>query len=160
MLDSNLLNIQFDWFSHWTVFIICFLPYHVFMLWFHLNPMSEDEYDLFWHITRITGFCFRWVIFFSFSSFSYFNTQTLKFKYSCNGVLGNSSSYWLRFSLKRDLMLPNRNTYIEITPAKKFENVFQSRSFQSMLDLIPKLVKSITNRDYFIWNSNDKSMSK
>ncbi|XP_055306947.1 neuropeptide CCHamide-2 receptor-like [Sitodiplosis mosellana] len=39
------------------VFIICFLPYHVFMLWFHLNPNSEQDYDTFWHITRMTGFC-------------------------------------------------------------------------------------------------------
>ncbi|XP_065079645.1 neuropeptide CCHamide-2 receptor-like [Ochlerotatus camptorhynchus] len=40
-----------------VVFIICFLPHHVFQLWFHLNPNTEHEYDDFWHILRITGFC-------------------------------------------------------------------------------------------------------
>ncbi|XP_058455468.1 neuropeptide CCHamide-2 receptor-like [Malaya genurostris] len=40
-----------------VVFIICFLPHHVFQLWFHLNPNSEYEYDDFWNILRITGFC-------------------------------------------------------------------------------------------------------
>ncbi|XP_062556110.1 neuropeptide CCHamide-2 receptor-like isoform X3 [Armigeres subalbatus] len=40
-----------------VVFIICFLPHHVFQLWFHLNPNSEYDYDDFWHILRITGFC-------------------------------------------------------------------------------------------------------
>uniref|UniRef100_A0A182I9A5 G-protein coupled receptors family 1 profile domain-containing protein n=1 Tax=Anopheles arabiensis TaxID=7173 RepID=A0A182I9A5_ANOAR len=41
------------------VFIVCFLPHHVVELWFHLNPHAEDDYDDFWHIFRITGFCLR-----------------------------------------------------------------------------------------------------
>ncbi|XP_055640522.1 neuropeptide CCHamide-2 receptor [Toxorhynchites rutilus septentrionalis] len=40
-----------------VMFIICFLPYHVFQLWYHLNPNTEYDYDEFWHILRITGFC-------------------------------------------------------------------------------------------------------
>lgn len=40
-----------------VIFVLCFLPYHVFMLWFHLNPDSESEYDEFWHALRIVGFC-------------------------------------------------------------------------------------------------------
>ncbi|XP_044758875.1 neuropeptide CCHamide-2 receptor-like [Coccinella septempunctata] len=39
------------------LFFICFLPNHVFMLWFHLYPNSEDEYNDWWHAIRITGFC-------------------------------------------------------------------------------------------------------
>ncbi|XP_012217370.2 neuropeptide CCHamide-1 receptor-like [Linepithema humile] len=39
------------------IFVICFLPYHVFMLWFHFCPSSQDDYDYFWHIFRIIGFC-------------------------------------------------------------------------------------------------------
>ncbi|XP_029660851.1 neuropeptide CCHamide-2 receptor-like isoform X1 [Formica exsecta] len=39
------------------VFVICFLPYHVFMLWFHFSPTSRDDYDNFWHTFRIIGFC-------------------------------------------------------------------------------------------------------
>ncbi|XP_025199202.1 neuropeptide CCHamide-1 receptor-like [Melanaphis sacchari] len=39
------------------VFAVCFLPYHVFMLWFYLNPRSQDEYNIFWHVLRIAGFC-------------------------------------------------------------------------------------------------------
>ncbi|XP_025261813.1 neuropeptide CCHamide-2 receptor [Camponotus floridanus] len=39
------------------VFVICFLPYHVFMLWFHFSPTSRDDYDDFWHAFRIIGFC-------------------------------------------------------------------------------------------------------
>lgn len=33
------------------------------MLWFHLNPTSEQDYDTFWHITRMTGFCMRFVFY-------------------------------------------------------------------------------------------------
>ncbi|KAF5296488.1 hypothetical protein FQR65_LT01477 [Abscondita terminalis] len=39
------------------VFFVCFFPYHLFMLWFHLNPNAEEEYDDFWHALRIIGFC-------------------------------------------------------------------------------------------------------
>ncbi|KAB0792972.1 hypothetical protein PPYR_12592 [Photinus pyralis] len=39
------------------VFFVCFFPHHLFMLWFHLNPNAEEEYDDFWHALRIIGFC-------------------------------------------------------------------------------------------------------
>ncbi|EZA57359.1 Neuromedin-B receptor [Ooceraea biroi] len=39
------------------VFVICFLPYHVFMLWFHFCSTSQEDYDDFWHAFRIIGFC-------------------------------------------------------------------------------------------------------
>ncbi|CAH0563348.1 unnamed protein product [Brassicogethes aeneus] len=39
------------------MFFICFLPHHVFMLWFHLNPEALQEYNDWWHAIRIIGFC-------------------------------------------------------------------------------------------------------
>ncbi|XP_011635830.1 neuropeptide CCHamide-2 receptor-like [Pogonomyrmex barbatus] len=39
------------------VFVICFLPYHIFMLWFHFCPTARDDYDYYWHAFRIIGFC-------------------------------------------------------------------------------------------------------
>ncbi|XP_014215840.1 neuropeptide CCHamide-2 receptor-like [Copidosoma floridanum] len=39
------------------IFFICFLPYHVFMLWFHFYPLSNDNYNDYWHAFRIVGFC-------------------------------------------------------------------------------------------------------
>ncbi|XP_045476918.1 neuropeptide CCHamide-2 receptor-like isoform X2 [Harmonia axyridis] len=39
------------------LFFVCFLPNHVFMLWFHLYPKAEEEYDDWWHALRIVGFC-------------------------------------------------------------------------------------------------------
>nr|CAH7755742.1 unnamed protein product [Callosobruchus chinensis] len=40
-----------------AVFFICFLPHHVFMLWFHLYPDSKEEYNDWWHALKIIGFC-------------------------------------------------------------------------------------------------------
>lgn len=40
-----------------VIFVICFGPYHAFMLWFHLNPRAKDEFDEAWHAFRIMGFC-------------------------------------------------------------------------------------------------------
>ncbi|KAH8355017.1 hypothetical protein KR093_004019 [Drosophila rubida] len=40
-----------------VVFFICFFPYHVFELWYHLYPTAEDDFDNFWHMVRIVGFC-------------------------------------------------------------------------------------------------------
>lgn len=42
-----------------AVFIICFLPHHIFMLWFHFYPNAMEEYDTQWHVLRIIGFCLR-----------------------------------------------------------------------------------------------------
>ncbi|GLV34742.1 CCHamide-2 receptor [Carabus blaptoides fortunei] len=39
------------------VFFMCFLPYHLFELWFHLNPTAYDDYNDYWHALRIIGFC-------------------------------------------------------------------------------------------------------
>ncbi|KZC10422.1 Neuromedin-B receptor, partial [Dufourea novaeangliae] len=43
------------------IFVICFLPYHTFMLWFHFCPSSQEDYDDFWHAFRILGFCLSFV---------------------------------------------------------------------------------------------------
>ncbi|XP_055921058.1 neuropeptide CCHamide-1 receptor-like [Eupeodes corollae] len=40
-----------------VIFGICFLPYHVFMLWFYYWPTSQNDYNSFWHVLRILGFC-------------------------------------------------------------------------------------------------------
>ncbi|XP_063244330.1 neuropeptide CCHamide-1 receptor-like [Bacillus rossius redtenbacheri] len=40
-----------------AVFAVCFLPHHVFMLWFYYNPRAEQDYNLFWHVFRMVGFC-------------------------------------------------------------------------------------------------------
>ena len=43
------------------MFIVCFLPYHTFMLWFHFYPNSQDDYDDYWHAFRIVGFCLSYI---------------------------------------------------------------------------------------------------
>ncbi|XP_037941378.1 neuropeptide CCHamide-2 receptor [Teleopsis dalmanni] len=40
-----------------VVFFVCFFPYHLFELWFHLNPTAKDDFDEFWHAIRMIGFC-------------------------------------------------------------------------------------------------------
>ncbi|XP_017868955.1 PREDICTED: neuropeptide CCHamide-2 receptor [Drosophila arizonae] len=40
-----------------VVFFICFFPYHVFELWYHFYPTAEDDFDDFWNVVRIVGFC-------------------------------------------------------------------------------------------------------
>uniref|UniRef100_A0A182FTD1 G-protein coupled receptors family 1 profile domain-containing protein n=1 Tax=Anopheles albimanus TaxID=7167 RepID=A0A182FTD1_ANOAL len=40
-----------------VIFGICFLPSHLFMLWFYYNPNFNEDYNGFWHVLRIVGFC-------------------------------------------------------------------------------------------------------
>ncbi|XP_068146549.1 neuropeptide CCHamide-1 receptor [Drosophila tropicalis] len=40
-----------------VIFGICFLPYHVFFLWFYYWPTAQEDYNAFWHVLRIVGFC-------------------------------------------------------------------------------------------------------
>ena len=43
------------------IFILCFLPYHIFLLWFNFYPRSMEVYDEFWHAFRIIGFCLSFI---------------------------------------------------------------------------------------------------
>ncbi|RWS08327.1 [Phe13]-bombesin receptor-like protein [Dinothrombium tinctorium] len=39
------------------IFAICFLPNHVFLLWFYFTyPSSMQKYNLFWHVFKIAGY--------------------------------------------------------------------------------------------------------
>lgn len=39
------------------VFAVCFFPQHMFLLWFYHNPNAQQEFNQFWHLFRIVGFC-------------------------------------------------------------------------------------------------------
>ncbi|XP_046969574.1 neuropeptide CCHamide-1 receptor-like [Vanessa cardui] len=43
------------------VFAACFLPSHVFMMWFYYCPTAQDDYNPWWHGFRIVGFCFSFL---------------------------------------------------------------------------------------------------
>ncbi|KAJ8891415.1 hypothetical protein PR048_003943 [Dryococelus australis] len=43
------------------IFIACFLPYHTFSLWFHFCPTAEQDYDDYWHVFRMIGFCLSFI---------------------------------------------------------------------------------------------------
>ncbi|XP_063876507.1 neuropeptide CCHamide-1 receptor-like [Scylla paramamosain] len=43
------------------IFAVCFLPLNVFTVWWHLDPLSEDHYDIYWHSIRIVGFCLSFI---------------------------------------------------------------------------------------------------
>ncbi|KAJ8894693.1 hypothetical protein PR048_007358 [Dryococelus australis] len=43
------------------MFIACFLPYHTFSLWFHFCPTAEDDFDEYWNVFRIIGFCLSFI---------------------------------------------------------------------------------------------------
>ncbi|XP_054285915.1 neuropeptide CCHamide-2 receptor-like [Macrosteles quadrilineatus] len=39
------------------IFIICFFPTRFFLMWVYYNPNWKDDYNMFWHVFRIFGFC-------------------------------------------------------------------------------------------------------
>ena len=41
-----------------VVFVVCWLPRHVYILWFHFDP---GQFNLFWHIFKIIGFCMSFI---------------------------------------------------------------------------------------------------
>ena len=49
--------IWFTWQSFVVLFAVCFLPMHVYFLWFYFDPLALDKYDMSWHILKIIGFC-------------------------------------------------------------------------------------------------------
>lgn len=43
------------------IFAICFMPNHVFLMWFYFNPNSKEDFNYFWNAFRIIGFCLGFV---------------------------------------------------------------------------------------------------
>ncbi|GAU98466.1 hypothetical protein RvY_09608-2 [Ramazzottius varieornatus] len=43
------------------VFVICFLPKHIFLIWFYGDPNSMENYNLGWHIFKIISHCLAYV---------------------------------------------------------------------------------------------------
>ncbi|XP_018054285.1 PREDICTED: neuropeptide CCHamide-1 receptor-like [Atta colombica] len=43
------------------IFVICFLPYHIYVLWFHFNPTAMDDFNSYWNTFRIFGFCLSFI---------------------------------------------------------------------------------------------------
>ena len=39
------------------IFLVCFFPNHLFMIWFYYHPYSQSLYNDFWHVLRIVAFC-------------------------------------------------------------------------------------------------------
>ncbi|MCL4161588.1 UNVERIFIED_CONTAM: hypothetical protein GTU68_062193 [Idotea baltica] len=43
------------------IFAICFMPNHVFLMWFYFNPSAKEDFNYFWNAFRIIGFCLGFV---------------------------------------------------------------------------------------------------
>ncbi|EFX84318.1 putative allatostatin B receptor, partial [Daphnia pulex] len=43
------------------LFAVCFLPIHVYSLWFHFDPRSKTRYNQYWHSFRIFGFVLAYI---------------------------------------------------------------------------------------------------
>lgn len=39
------------------IFLVCFFPNHLFMIWFYFHPTATHDYNQFWHVLRIVAFC-------------------------------------------------------------------------------------------------------
>ncbi|XP_071439042.1 neuropeptide CCHamide-1 receptor-like [Hetaerina americana] len=43
------------------IFALCFLPQHIFMLWFYYDENAQSKYNAYWHSFRIIGFCLAFI---------------------------------------------------------------------------------------------------
>jgi hypothetical protein len=39
------------------IFLVCFFPNHLFMIWFYFHPNSQSNYNSFWHFLKILAYC-------------------------------------------------------------------------------------------------------
>ena len=40
------------------IFVLCWLPRYIYLFWYHFDP---GNYNMFWHVFKITGFCFSFI---------------------------------------------------------------------------------------------------
>lgn len=41
-----------------VIFIVCWLPRHIYHMWYHFDPATYND---FWHIFKVTGFCLQFI---------------------------------------------------------------------------------------------------
>ncbi|XP_062133433.1 LOW QUALITY PROTEIN: neuropeptide CCHamide-1 receptor [Drosophila sulfurigaster albostrigata] len=101
-----------------VIFGICFLPYHVFFLWFYYWPTAEVDYNMFWHVLRIVGFCMSFAnscanpvaLYFVSGAFrKHFNRYLF-----CRGASGRRK--------QRDTFCMHRDTSMTSTASKRFQS--------------------------------------
>ncbi|ALC41974.1 CCHa1r [Drosophila busckii] len=103
-----------------VIFGICFLPYHVFFLWFYYWPTAQDDYNMFWHVLRIVGFCMSFAnscanpvaLYFVSGAFrKHFNRYLF-----CRGVSGR------RNRRNNDTFCMHRDTSLTSTASKRYQS--------------------------------------
>ena len=55
--NNNNNNTNWRWQSFVALFAVCFLPMHIFFLWFYFDPNVWSNYNHTWHVVKIIGFC-------------------------------------------------------------------------------------------------------
>jgi len=109
-----------------AIFIVSFLPNHVFMLWFYYTyPKSMDNYNNYWHFVKISGYVLSFtnsclnpfVLFFSSGRFREYikhylriNRQTKRQMFALRRI--NSRSDTTNFNLKNETMSSSTNKHV------------------------------------------------
>lgn len=60
------------------IFTVCFMPQHIFSLWFRFHPNAMEDYNDFWHLFRVTGYCLISINFCSKPIVLYFDSKTFR----------------------------------------------------------------------------------
>ncbi|KAH8358167.1 hypothetical protein KR084_006510 [Drosophila pseudotakahashii] len=101
-----------------VIFGICFLPYHVFFLWFYFWPTAQEDYNAFWHVLRIVAYCMSFAnscanpvaLYFVSGAFrKHFNRYLF-----CRGASGRRK--------KRDTFCMHRDTSLTSTASKRYQS--------------------------------------
>ncbi|KAM7344246.1 CCHamide-1 receptor isoform 2-T3 [Cochliomyia hominivorax] len=103
-----------------VIFGICFLPSHVFMLWFYYWPTAQEDYNFFWHVLRIVGFCM------SFAN-SCANPVALYF------VSGAFRKHFNRLLFCEGIRNPTKHRETSLTASRRYYNSRRSCFHQSTL---------------------------
>ncbi|XP_032585542.1 neuropeptide CCHamide-1 receptor isoform X2 [Drosophila mojavensis] len=117
-----------------VIFGICFLPYHVFFLWFYYWPTAQQDYNTFWHVLRIFGFCMSFAnscanpvaLYFVSGAFrKHFNRYLF-----CRGISGRRK----KRNQHNDTFCMHRNTSLTSTASKRYQSrhsCYQSTTLRS-----------------------------
>ncbi|BFG05040.1 neuropeptide CCHamide-1 receptor [Drosophila madeirensis] len=107
-----------------VIFGICFLPYHVFFLWFYYWPTAQDDYNAYWHVLRIAAYCMSFAnscanpvaLYFVSGAFrKHFNRYLYLF---CRGANGHRK----KRNQANDTFCMHRDTSLTSTASKRYQS--------------------------------------
>ncbi|GAB0098041.1 Neuropeptide CCHamide-1 receptor [Sergentomyia squamirostris] len=133
-----------------VIFGLCFLPSHLFMIWFYYCPTAEEDYNVYWHVLRIVGFCLSFANSCANPVALYFVSGTFRKHFTRYLMCSRRSDSW---RLRDGCATAHRDTSLTSTISRRYpsrricnhHSTLRSKVLETSVTILPNGASNIKN---------------